>query len=100
MEAKFKHLRQYLVEEEKGQEYKYVIKMHVSAKRDLSREIGQLRTQLQASYREFMQARERMAPPGNIVVMGRGRDNHHEGCLHVSRTYNQINVFSMGRRLP
>ncbi|CAE7949425.1 unnamed protein product, partial [Symbiodinium sp. KB8] len=80
LEAKFKHLRQYLVEEEKGQEYKYVIKMHVSAKRDLSREIGQLRTQLQASYREFMQARERMAPPGNIVVMGRGRDNHHEGC--------------------
>ena len=93
---KVAHLTQCLVEsEEKAQEFKYEIKIHLGAKRDLAKENRVLRQQLEAADRELTRARERARPPERVVVTGKGRCFHHEGCHHIYRNYNQTHVYNV-----
>ena len=90
------HLTQCLVEsEEKAQEFKYEIKIHLGAKRDLAKENRVLRQQLEAADRELARARERAVPPERVVVTGKGRCFHHEGCHHIYRNYNQTHIYNI-----
>ena len=93
---KVAHLTQCLVEsEEKAQEFKYEIKIHLGAKRDLAKENRVLRQQLEAADRELIRARERAVPPERVVVTGKGRCFHHEGCHHIYRNYNQTHIYNI-----
>ena len=93
---KVAHLTQCLVEsEEKAQEFKYEIKIHLGAKRDLAKENRVLRQQLDSADRELTRARERARPPERVVVTGKGRCFHHEGCHHIYRNYNQTHVYNV-----
>ena len=91
---KVAHLTQCLVgSEEKAQEFKYEIKIHLGAKRDLAKENRNLRQQLEAADRELTRARERAVPPERVVVTGKGRCFHHViGCHHIYRNYNQTHI--------